>query len=866
MVHGPMRRLSLTLALLTAACARRAPRPVASTAHDAAVSPRLRYLVRPPTTPEVRVREGLTLHGAVRAENGRPAAAPHPRSAIAATARMADGTWRFATEDGGLWRADTFTGALTRLGELPARVDRGPDRGGGITQGAHHEGALVVRDATLRAHRLDADGTVRALPLARVIHALSVDPRTVLAITEPGTLLRSVDGGARFTPVRLPAGVALALWIDEQGVHVLTTAGSHTVREGTLVPDDRPRAPAPALTVPHEVSARVRAALGRPPWSLALGASVSPDGRAVFSVEGSRFVTRRARDGAVLRDEATPGADCALAVYNGGVGAVCTRSWARVVLARGVDEAGWHVLRDERDAAPVGEVRFDARSALWVTAAPCAQGDAPRGALCVTDAQGTRHTLRREGALVAAHAGEILLHDGEHLVAVDAAGLVRGEATLPAPRGLTATVTRASLAVIPRGDTGRRAVLRTAQGFRAVALPGDFAGVTDEGAWLAWSVDAGTLRRSDDGARWDPLPPPVEGASASLPLGGVALSCAGGWCALGDALHLTPEGAGEGPALSARASHPLVLQGVPQRTITCAHGAVSAAREIDHGAASTGYAVRAVATGDTVTVTWEGDRAQGRVQGTVPPRVGVRAEVRGVALADRPAALLTRCDTRGCDHLLATTGGVYDLHLGRAAPSGVEVHAFPEGFVVRVDDVRPEASLVTLARVDAGGAVLRRRSYALAGAIEDAAAGRWGDRDGLWIAAPPGRLRFHPLDGVDDVDVEVPAPDARTGPCAPGVTAEGEARWVHAVPVVRGDGWFLERGRWQHEQVLSLTRGGVCAREMGAGEPFEEDEGREGREEREPVRSFVLRAEGGRWVGDAWSGRRRITLRCNAME
>lgn len=861
-----MRRLSLTLALLTAACARRAPRPPAP--RDAAVRPRPRYLVRPPTTPEVRVREGLTLHGAVRAENGRPAAAPHPRGPIAATARMADGTWRFATEDGGLWRADTFTGALTRVGELAARVYRGSDRGGGVTQGAHHEGALVVRDTSLRAHRLDADGTVRALPLGRVIHALSVDPRTVLAITEPGALWRSVDGGAHFTPVRLPAGVALSLWMDEQGVHALTTAGSHTVRDGGLVPDDRTRAPAPALAVPPEVGARVRAALGRPPWSLAPGASVSPDGRTVFSVEGARFVTRRAGDGAVLRDEATPGDGCALAVYNGGVGAVCTRSWARVVLARGVAEAGWHVLRDERDAAPVGDVRFDARSPLWVTAAPCAQGAEDRAALCVTDAQGTRHALRAVGALVAAHAGEVLLHDGEHLTAVDALGQVRArsEGSLPAARGFTTAATRAGLAVIPRGDTGRHALLRTGQGFRAVVLPGDFAGVTDEGAWLAWSGDAGSLRRSDDGARWDPLPPAVEGAAASLALGDVALSCAGGWCALGDALHLTPEGAGEGPALAARSSHPLVSQGVPQRTVTCMHGAVSAAREIDHGAASTGYAVRAVAAGDAVTVTWEGDRAQGRVQGAVPPRVGVRAEVRGVALSAQPAALLTRCDPRGCDHLLATREGVHDLRLGRGVPGGVEVHAWPEGFVVRVDEVRPEGSLVTLARVDGAGAVTRRRSYVLAGAVEDAAAGRWGDRDGLWIAAPPGVMRFHPLDGIDDLDVEVPAPDARTGPCAPGATAEGEARWVHAVPVVRGEGWFLERGRWQHEQVLSLTRSGVCAREMGAGEPFEEEEGREGREEREPVRSFVLRAEGGRWVGEAWSGRRRIALRCNAME
>ncbi|MFO0630834.1 MAG: hypothetical protein U0325_35125 [Polyangiales bacterium] len=221
------------------------------------------------------------------------------------------------------------------------------------------------------------------------------------------------------------------------------------------------------------MGARVRAALRTAPWTLTAGRSVSPDGRTVFSVEGTRFVTRRVHDGSTVRDEAAPGADCTLAAHNGGVGAVCTRAWARVVLTRGVDEAGWHVLRDERDAAPVAEVRFDARSPLWVTAAPCAQGEDPRGALCVTDARGTARTLRVTGALVAAHAGEVLVHDAGRVVAVDAEGhpRARSEAALPARRGLTAVATRAGLAVIPAETPGGARCCETRRAFAPWPCP-----------------------------------------------------------------------------------------------------------------------------------------------------------------------------------------------------------------------------------------------------------------------------------------------------------------------------------------------------------------------------------------------------------
>lgn len=854
--------LALALSISSVSCHRRRAHRRARTAPPAG------WHVAPITAPSMRVRDGYTLHGAVRAENGRAAPAPHPLAPIVATARLEDGSWRFAAADGSLYRAASYTAPLAPMGALPFALEAPLARESAALQGAHSEGALIVRGRDLSAHRVDGEGQLRRLPLQGVIAALSVDPQTLLALTEPGTLSLSLDGGATFEPLRPPAGVALSLWINEDGARVRTTAGTLRYLRGTLVDDGTGLTAARSLAVPEGVSERLQRSMFQSPWPLAPGESASHDGRVVFTLRGDRFVTLRARDGVERASEAAPGERCALSPTRDGVGAVCTRGWAKVVLSRRASERGWHILRDERDAQPIGEVRFDTRSAMWVSAAPCTQRREPLDALCITDEHGVSREVTLQGELVGVHDRRVFVRTAGFLRVLDARGeeLSRAPYLIAAPEGFDARALREGVALVPRGPHAQQGWIYSRDRWSAVRLPGRYARVTDDGAWITWTHDASTLQQSLDGRRFEAMPSPVRGDARALALEDEALQCVAGWCALGTRLVLAP-GLLAGAALGR--SDLLVAQPDrrAQRTLRCEHGAVSAAQEIDHGAASTGYAVRAeVSAPDSLTMVWEGDRVRGRATVAVPSREGAVMELRGVPFATSPMALVTRCDARGCDHLLIAGGRVTDLRLGRAVPGGVEAHQWENGVMIRVDDVRPEGSLVTLLHVDAQGALRRRRSYALAGRIEDAAAGRWRSRDGLWIASLTGQMRFHPLDGIDDVAVILRAPDERTGPCARGAVFEGEARWVHSVPVVRGEGWFLERGRWQHEEILGLSEGATCVRQLGAGEPHEESEARGTREERVAVRSFVLRAEGDGYVGEAWSERRRIALRCNAME
>lgn len=830
----------------------------------------IRWQVAPAEAPALRVVEGFTLHGALRAHNGLAARAPHPASPIVATARMADGTWRFAAADGSLYRAEIFTGALVHTGDLPFALELPAARDGVALQGAHGEGALVVRDVSLRAHRVDDDGRAVALPLARVLSACAADARTILAVTEPGALSISRDAGRTFATLRPPAGVALAVWMTDDGARVRSTAGTFLLRGAELVPDAAALTPARWLHVPDDVTERLHRSAFAPPFGLGPGESASPDGRTVFAVRGDRFVVIDARTGRARANERLPGDSCALAPAWRGVGAVCRVGWARVILVRRADDPGWRVLRDERDAAPVGAVVFDRRTAAWATDAPCSQRAEHAGAMCFVDRDGVARPISREGAL--------LDLDDERLATWSPAGVVlrgpsgaRIAASPPlddAPEGYDARWMGPSLVVLPRGDHATHAWVYERSAWRRASLPGTGAGFLDDGAVLTWGDDVGTLRASRDLARFDPVPSPVDGAGRAIPLAGASLQCVAGWCRLGPRLTFSRRARADGGALARRDALPPAETARPQRTVACTHEGDGPAEEIDHGAAATGYAVRARALGPAaLAVTWEGDALRGAVRGSVPPRANARMEVRGVAFATAPAALITRCDDVGCDHLLATRDGLADLHLGRRVPGSVEVHAWPDGYVVRADDVRDDGVLVSLARTDLRGVVRWRRTFALAGRLDAAGAGRWQGRDGLWVADPMGRMRFHPIDGGDAPAVDVPAPGAETRPCADDAPSEGELRWVHAVPVVRGPGWYLERGRWQHEQVLAVSEARVCTRAIGGGEPREEDEAREGREEREPVRSFVLRAAGGGgYAGDAWSGRRRITLRCNAIE
>lgn len=230
-----------------------------------------------------------------------------------------------------------------------------------------------------------------------------------------------------------------------------------------------------------------------------------------------------------------------------------------------------------------------------------------------------------------------------------------------------------------------------------------------------------------------------------------------------------------------------------------------------------------------------------------------------------PAALIELCAPGGCDHLLALSTGYTDLGLGRALAGGVEVQQRAGGFVVRADDSRDGVTLVTLVALDAAGAITARRTFALAAAADEAHVGSWSGRDGLWVDDRDGGTRFLALDPADTASealVTAPAPGASTRACA-AADMPGEMRRMQRVAQVSGREWFVEAGEWQTEEVIALGPSGACVRSITGGEARDEREAGGGREEREPVRSFVLRATGdGSFEGRAWSGERAIALRC----
>ncbi|MEZ4410964.1 MAG: hypothetical protein R3A52_31470 [Polyangiales bacterium] len=343
-------------------------------------------------------------------------------------------------------------------------------------------------------------------------------------------------------------------------------------------------------------------------------------------------------------------------------------------------------------------------------------------------------------------------------------------------------------------------------------------------------------------------------------------SCVGPWCNLGGALtRARADARGPRPRARRRASASRSVR-ASQRGLRCEHGAVTRAPEIDRGAAVSGHAVQALLRGPSLTVTWTGETVHGAVTRAVTARPGSVATARGVQGTRVPAALVELCAPTGCDHLLALSTGFTPLGLGRAAASGVEVQLRPGGYVVRADDTRDGFTTVTLVALDASGAITARRTLTVAGGRDDAHVGSWRGRDGLWVDDRSGRTRFYALDPIDAAGEAVAtaaAPGARTAGCATETAAPGEARLIHRVAQVRGPGWFVEAGEWQVEEVVALGPAGTCVRGISGGEARDEREASAGREEREPVRSFVLRAaDADTFEGRAWSGERAVALRC----
>lgn len=874
----PPRPPAVILALaLAAGCHARRARPTHATAAP-------RWVVTAADGPAVRVRGGLIVRGALRADNGRVAAPPYPASPIAATSLLADGSWRFAAADGTLYRAPSFTGPLAVVGALPFRLDPVAADAGGHRRGVHSRGALVLLDAALGAHAVAPDGSHRALPLGRALSACFASADDVYAVSEPGVLRVSHDGGARFAVERAPAGVPLAVWNADDDTFLRTTAGTFRLARGAFVPDASAPSPAAWLGVPRSVDDAVRAAADALPLRPdPLHSAPLPRGR-VARVHERALEIVDARSGRVLARDTLPGDDCALRAAHGGLRAVCRHAvWATLVAARDADRPGWTVLRDEARAEPAGAVAFDDASAAWAVQAPCAQHPTldPRD-VCLYDARGAARDVRlpAPATVLAVHRGAALAVEASVEGRAPRLFVLRDGAAseLAPPDDLRAPVTAAwtddALTLAHATPAASLALSVTAAAapaaWRRVAVPASLthAVFAADGAALLYGPDARDLVRVRPGGPAVPLASPVVGSATALTLDPDAPSfCVGPWCSLGGALTLAP---GPTPAalVLARADAPprVAPERGPQRTVRCEHGAVTPAPEIDRGAAVSGHAVQCSLRGSTLAVTWSGETVRGSVARPVTMRPGAAPTCRGVQGARTPAALIELCAPAGCDHLLALPTGFTDLGFGRAVVGGVEVLQRGGGFIARADDSRDGVTLVTLVAVDAGGAVTARRTYALAAARDEAHVGSWSGRDGLWVDDRAGGTRFLALDPADasgEVLATAAAPDARTGGCVGTTDAPGEARLMHRVAQVRGPGWFVEAGEWQVEEVLALGPAGTCARTITGGEARDEREASAGREEHEPVRSFVLRATGAdAFEGRAWSGERAVALRC----
>lgn len=866
----------LCLLALTTACHRREARAPAAP----------RWIVRPVDGPALRLEGALSLRGAVRYDGASPAAPAHPASALVASARLADG-WLFASEDGTLYRAPSATGALSVIGALPTRAEPVRALEGTVTQGVHSRGRMVVIDEHLDAYAIDPDGSHRPLALARTLAACFVAPDELLAVSEPGVLRASHDAGRTFTVLRPPSGVALAVWNADDRTLVRTTAGTFRYDRGTLAPHDRDVSPASWLRVSSEVDGRFRDPFAATPFALdrTRSAAIAPGRIAV--VQGDGLVIVDARTGRALAQDALPGEGCELYARHHGVGAVCRhQAWAKLVASRDADRAGWTVLRDEARAEPVGPVAFDDASRAWAVHAPCAQQTVidPRD-LCLVDAQGATHATRLpfDGDLAAMHDGAALAVEAGVSDRAPRLALVRADAvtTVALPDDARAPVTvrwgAEGLAVLHGLAAGglARSYLRApraAPSWERTTLPEGYTrGVfRDDGTLFAWGADARALGWLGHRSRTVTTLAAVQGAQELVALDPDAPSfCVGSWCRLGGAITATDARRAYAPAVGRAVA---VASALPpsraMRDVVCAHGPTWPAPEIDHGVAVSGHAMRASLAGATLTVTWSGATLNGAVSRVVAVRPGVRVFARGVQGAERPAGLVELCAPTGCAHLFATSAGFTDLGLGRAVAGGVEVQRSAlGGYVARADAVRDGVPVVTLVTVSAGGVVTGRRTYALAGRSDEAHAGTWDGADGLWIGDRAGYLRFVAIDArdVDGAATRVPVPDARTRRCTGSLEpARGTVRMLQRVSQVRGPGWFVEAGEWQTEEVLEVGDAGACVRSITSGEARDEDEMRAGgREEHEPVRSFVLRATGeGSYEGTAWSGERAIALRC----
>lgn len=842
-----------------------------------------RWFVTPAEGPALKLDARRVLVGALRIEGDRAAPPPWPAAPLVTAARLRDDRWLFAALDGTVYASDRFDGPLAVRGAIegraaPFRVD---DRR--ALAPVRSEGALFVIDARRRAWAVGASGGPRRLPLERVVSGAFTAPDEVLAVVEPGHLLRSRDAGEHFDEIALSQGVPLMLQRAERGLVVRTTAGA-LAWNGSLSVTAADDSDARDASLEHRIAtARLGAFEGWPPLPSTPDAVVEGPRDAVSVLRGREVVTLDARTGRERSRVAAPGEGCSIARARDGLRAVCRHEgWAAAAFALRDGANTWETLRDELRAEPMGRAVFDATSRAWVVAAPCRQRTLPdRRALCATLDDGRAVELEAPFAPlpVAAMDGVTLLVDDDARGAGPTrAALLRGDALTTFEMPVSAEGARASrLAentlstweIAPSGEVSALllgALTSSGVSWRRVEAPrGARRGViASDGRALVFGADASVLAERAWGGDFHALPSPVQGGAAALALDleGPAF-CAGAWCRLGAGLLLSRRGS-RAAALIARDDPPPppTFQRRLRATVECApSGPDFEGPDMDRGSAASGYAVTTRAQGDAVTVVWYGATLRASATLRWPGRAA-GAVAFGAVGASAAAAVLERCDASGCDHALATPSGLTDLALGRAIPGGVRLHVGPEGWLVRADAMRDGVSLVTLVSLDARGAERARRTYALADDPIHTAAGSFGARVGLWIRTDDRRMRFVAIDAARGE----PSPEVveSHAPCAPDAPREGDAHVIADMALARGRGWVVEPDEWMLDEVLSVGRGGSCVASLGGGEARDEAEAeRESDHGPVKVRTFMLRAApDGALRGTAWGGHRASPQRC----
>lgn len=158
--------------------------------------------------------------------------------------------WFFVTRDGLMLRSEGYLGALERAGETEGRrIDAGFVSAGTVAARSA-DGRLWFGGTAPRAFRT-APAPVSDSPL---VDAGFIDPLVGLAVTVPGDVLRTSDGGEHFAPVALNGEAAYVIHPQPDGFVLVTTGGLVRVSGDGLAQPYQARAQEPLEARPRPLS------------------------------------------------------------------------------------------------------------------------------------------------------------------------------------------------------------------------------------------------------------------------------------------------------------------------------------------------------------------------------------------------------------------------------------------------------------------------------------------------------------------------------------------------------------------------------------------------------------------------------------